>query len=122
MKKLGMTMLSGIILSIGLLFGTSDAFAMGSKGDVSFRTNADVYSKSDKSIVVSGKVPHTRSVVELIGKDNGVYKRIDLTEAGSFQVSFSINDLKPGLYDVKVASEWGREYKNGELTNYIKVN
>ncbi|WP_459499449.1 hypothetical protein [Bacillus sp. C1] len=122
MKKLGKTILSGIILSSGLLFGTSDAFAMGSKGQINFRTDANVYSKSATSIDVTGYVPYPNSVVELYGKDNGEYERIELYRAGNFSVHFNTRGLKSGLYDVKVASDTGGVHLTGELTNYLRVN
>ncbi len=123
MKKFAQTLLAGIIISSGLLFGTSDAFAMGSKGSISFSTDANVYGRGATSIDVSGNMPFSDGgVVELYGKDNGFYRRIDVNDGGRFNVKFYTYDIPAGLYDVKVASDWGRDHRQGELTNYIRVN
>lgn len=126
MKKLGQTMLAGIILSSGLLFGTSDAFAMGSKGSISFSTDANNYSRSATSIDVSGQAPPGGCVLELVRKGGSVVKRIDV-DAGIngkwFNVSFSLSGVPAGQYDVVANGDWGssRHY-HGELTNYLNVS
>ncbi|MGQ0518251.1 hypothetical protein ACT453_52780, partial [Bacillus sp. D-CC] len=74
------------------------------------------------SIDVSGNMPFSDGgVVELYGKDNGFYRRIDVNDGGRFTVHFYTHDIPAGLYDVKVASDWGRDHRQGELTNYIRV-
>ncbi|MEK4646322.1 MULTISPECIES: hypothetical protein [Bacillus] len=122
MKKFVQTLLAGIIISSGLLFGTSDAFAMGSKGSINFTTDSNTYGKNATSIDVTGVMPYSGGVVELYGKDNGVYKRIDVKNSGRFNVSFYTYDLPSGLYDVKAAADWGSDHPRGELTSYIRVS
>ncbi|MGQ0437417.1 hypothetical protein ACT4UT_03145, partial [Bacillus sp. B-TM1] len=60
MKKIAKTLLAGIALSSGLLFGTSDAFAMESKSDngIVFHTDANTYGWGATSIDVEGDVPY----------------------------------------------------------------
>ncbi|QWG64979.1 hypothetical protein [Bacillus mycoides] len=121
MKKFVQTLLAGIIISSGILFGTSDAFAMGSKGSINFTTDSNDYRKNATSIDVTGIMPYSGGVVELYGKDNGEYRRIDVKDSGRFNVSFSTSGLQSGLYDVKAAADWGSDHPRGELTNYIRV-
>ena len=54
---------------------------MGSKGSISFSTDANVYGRGATSIDVSGNMPFSDGgVVELYGKDNGFYRRIDVND------------------------------------------
>ncbi|KEK21659.1 hypothetical protein [Bacillus gaemokensis] len=127
MKKLGKTILSGIILSSGLLFGTSDAFAMGSKGsgNMGFSTDANVYSRNATSIDVSGWTSAGNVAIELVTQGGNVVAREDRyfgVDGGSFNVSFPTRGLSTGLYDVHVNGGWGANYYHRELTSYLKVN
>ncbi|MGK0535891.1 hypothetical protein [Bacillus sp. 'calajunan'] len=127
MKKFGQLLLAALILTNGFLFGTSDAFAMGSKGHdkLKLSTNADVYS-NNAPIVVSGWTAGGAVSIELIAKDSGkVVGRKDVyyenMKNGNFTVSFPTKGLK-GLYDVRLNGGWGKEDYHRVLTNYLKVN
>ncbi|HDR7385620.1 MULTISPECIES: hypothetical protein [Bacillus] len=126
MKKFGQLLLTALILTSGLLFSTSDAFAMGSKGDAKLKlsTNADVYS-NNTPIVVSGWTSGGAVSIELIAKDGKVVGRKDVDyenmKNGNFTVSFPTKGLK-GLYDVRLNGAWGKEDYHRVLTNYLKVN
>ncbi|KEK22510.1 hypothetical protein [Bacillus gaemokensis] len=126
MKKFGQSVLAAGILCSGLLFGTSDAFAMGSKGSISFSTDANTYSRNATSIDVSGQAPPGGCVLELVSKGGDVVKRIDV-DAGIngkwFNESFYLNGVSAGQYDVVANGAWGSERTyHGELTAYITVN
>lgn len=125
MKKFGQILLAALILTGGLLFGTSDAFAMGSKGSDTLKlsTNADVYS-NNATIYVSGWTKGGDVSIELIEKGGKVVDRRDVyldINGGNFNVSFPTKGLK-GLYDVRVNGGWGSNYYQRVLTNYLKVN
>ncbi|MEC3471063.1 hypothetical protein [Bacillus tropicus] len=120
MKKFAKTLLTGLVLSSGLLFGTSDAFAYSSKGTVSFHTDYNSYGKGASSIVVTGYVPYRSSLVELVRKDGTVIQRHEIG-AGDFQISLPLGNVSSGLYDVRVTSDTGGVHKQGVLTNYLRV-
>ncbi|EJQ90047.1 hypothetical protein [Bacillus cereus] len=120
MKKSGKTLLSGIILSSGLLFGTSDAFAYGSKGSINFWTDSNTYGWGATSIDVEGDTPYRSSLIELVRKDGTVVQRHDIG-AGHFTKKLLLGNVDPGLYDVVVTSVTGGQQQKGELTNYLRV-
>ncbi|HDR7430621.1 hypothetical protein HAU06_07175 [Bacillus toyonensis] len=120
MKKLGKTLLTGIVLSSGLLFSTSDAFAYSSKGSIDFHTDYNSYGKGASSINVVGDVPYSNSLVELVRKGGTVVQRHDIG-AGHFDISLPLGGVTPGLYDVRVTSDTGGVHKQGVLTNYLRV-
>ncbi|QIW21312.1 hypothetical protein [Bacillus thuringiensis] len=120
MKKLGKTLLSGIILSSGLLLGTSDAFAYGSKGNINFWTDSNTYGWGATSIDVEGDTPFSNSLIELVRKDGTVVQRHDLG-AGHFIKRLPLSNVDPGQYDVVVTSDTGGQHRKGELTNYLRV-
>ena len=125
MKKFGQILLAALILTSGFLFGTSDAFAMDSKGSSKLKlsTNADVYS-NNATIYVSGWTSAGNVSIELLTKDGSVVDRRDVSfdiEGGNFNVSFPTKGLK-GLYDVRVNGAWGSQDWHRVLTHYLKVN
>lgn len=127
MKKLGKTLLTTCILTSGILFGASDAFAIGSKGNsnMGFSTDANVYSKRATSIDVSGWTSAGNVAIELVKKGGKVVDRRDVyfgRTGGRFNVSFPTRNLETGLYDIHVSGGWGAHYYHRELTNYLKVN
>ncbi|WP_414596489.1 hypothetical protein [Bacillus swezeyi] len=108
------------------LFSVStEAFAMPSKGAVKFRTDANTYTKSATSIVVTGRSPVTGTMiaVRLLNKKGNVliYRDVHLTRGKShFRVSFPTKKLKPGKYDVWVDAVKGKRW-HGELKRYIVI-
>lgn len=122
MKKLGKTLLTGIILSSGLLFGTADAFAMESKSDngIYFNTDSNTYGWGATSIDVEGDTPYRNSLIELVRKDGTVVQRHDIG-AGHFNKSLPLGNVSPGLYDVVVSSDTGGYHRTGELKGYLRV-
>ncbi|WJE55937.1 hypothetical protein QRE66_29715 (plasmid) [Bacillus cereus] len=122
MKKFLQTALAGIIISGGLLFGTSDAFAYSSKGNISFQTDANSY-KGSAVIVVTGWAPPGGAAIELVkkGSPNTAYRSIDVG-AGKFRAEFPVRGIPSGYYDVHAGLHMGGKVWHGELTNYIKVN
>ncbi|HDR7851128.1 TPA: hypothetical protein QCY30_005979 [Bacillus toyonensis] len=121
MKKFGQTLLAGIVLSGGLLFGTSDAFAYSSKGNVDFHTDSNSY-RGSAVIVVKGWAPSGGASVELVPKGSNRAIRDQDVGAGSFTVSWPARGIPSGLYDVHVGSQYAGTYYHGELTNYIQIN
>ncbi|MCU5003485.1 hypothetical protein [Bacillus tropicus] len=123
MKKLGKTLLTGIVLSSGLLFGTSDAFAMDSKSatdSIHFSTDSNSYGWGATSIDVDGYVPYRNSLIELVRKDGTVVQRHDIG-AGHFFKQLPLDGVSPGLYDVVVTSDTGGWHGKGELKGYLRV-
>lgn len=54
MKKLVMTLFTAALLGVAIFAGGSEALAMDSKGTIKFKTDANTYTKSATSIVVTG--------------------------------------------------------------------
>ncbi|MCY7799594.1 MULTISPECIES: hypothetical protein [Bacillus] len=114
-----------VILIGQFFFDSTEAFAMPSKGAVKFRTDANTYTKSATSIVVTGKSPVTGTMiaVRLINKKGTVliYRDVHLTRGKPhFRVSFPTKKLKPGKYDVWVDAVKGKKW-HGELKRYIVI-
>ncbi|MFD5264531.1 hypothetical protein [Bacillus wiedmannii] len=126
MKKFAQTLLAGIVLSGGLLFGTSDAFAYESKGvygsyKIDFRTDSNSY-RGSATIVITGTAPSGGAAVELVQKGTGkVFKRQDVG-SGRFRVEWPVRGIPSGLYDVHAGLQFAGQSWHGELTNYIQVN
>ncbi len=122
MKNIAKTLLAGIALSSGLLFGTSDAFAMESKSvnGIVFHTDANTYGWGATSIDVEGDVPYRNSLIELVRKDGTVVQRHDIG-AGHFYKQLPLAGVTPGYYDVVVSSDTGGYHKTGELKGYLRV-
>ena len=127
MKKLWKTLLAGFVLSSGLLFGTSDAFAMGSKGhsNLTLSTDANNYGRGATSIDVTVSTSAGNVVVELYkkGNNNPVARQDALfrINCGSKTVYFYTSKLTSGQYDVVATGGWGDRKWRRELTNYITV-
>ncbi|MDT3497657.1 hypothetical protein NLU03_25845 [Bacillus toyonensis] len=126
MKKLVQTLLAGVVLSAGLVFGTSDAFAYESKGvygsyKIDFRTDSNSY-RGSSTIVVTGWAPPGGASVELIPKGSNNPIRYKDVGEGSFKVEWPVRGIASGLYDVHAGSQYGGNAWHGELTNYIQVN
>lgn len=127
MKKLGKTILSAAILSSGILLGTSDAFAMGSKGsgNLTLSTDANNYGRAATSIDVTVSTTAGNIAVELYkkGNNNPVARRDAYfgINGGSTTVHFPTSGLTSGQYDVVASGGWGANYWHRELTNYINV-
>ncbi|MGH0427592.1 hypothetical protein [Bacillus pretiosus] len=127
MKKFVQILLAGIVLSGGLLFGTSDAFAYESKGvygkgnRIDFRTDSNSY-RGSATIVVTGTAPSGGAAIELVEKGTGKVVRRKDVSSGYFKVQWPVRDIPSGLYDVQAGVQFGGKAWYGELTNYIKVN
>ncbi|TXR64167.1 hypothetical protein DM800_15880 [Bacillus sp. AY18-3] len=128
MKKLGKTILTAAILSSGVLFGTSDAFAMGSKGhsNLTLSTDANNYTRAATSIDVKVSTSAGNIAVELYkkGNNNPVARRDAYfgINGGSTTVYFPTSGLTSGQYDVVASGGWGSSYWHRELTSYINVS
>lgn len=127
MKKLWQTILTAVILSSGLLLGTSDAFAMGSKGhsNLTLSTDANNYGRGATSIDVTVSTSAGNIVVELYKKgNNNPVARQDAffgVNGGRKTFYFSTRGLTSGQYDVVATGGWGDRTWRRELTNYINV-
>ncbi|QWG92792.1 hypothetical protein [Bacillus mycoides] len=126
MKKFVQTLLAGVVISGGLLFGTSDAFAYESKGvsgsiKVDFRTDSNSY-RGSAIIVITGSAPPGGASVELVPKGSNRAIRDQDVKSGRFSVSWAARDIPSGLYDVHVGGTYAGNYYHGELTNYIQIN
>ncbi|KAB2460768.1 hypothetical protein F8160_00070 [Bacillus sp. CH126_4D] len=127
MKKLWKTLLAAFVLSSGLLFGTSDAFAMGSKGhsNLTLSTDANNYGRGATSIDVSVSTTAGNIVVELYkkGNNNPVARRDAYfgVNGGRTTVKFYTSGLTSGQYDVVATGSWGDRTYRRELTSYINV-
>ncbi|TXR62110.1 hypothetical protein DM800_21585 [Bacillus sp. AY18-3] len=127
MKKLWQTILTAVILSSGLLFGTSDAFAMGSKGNsnLTLSTDYNSYGRGATSIDVTVSTTARNVVVELYkkGNNNPVAREDALfgINGGRKTVKFLTRGLTSGQYDVVATGGWGDRKYRRELTNYITV-
>ncbi|MCY8076687.1 hypothetical protein [Bacillus haynesii] len=125
MKILKKAVLIAAVFLLAAFAGSTEAFAMPSKGAVKFRTDANTYMKSATSIVVTGKSPVTGTMiaVRLINKKGTVliYRDVHLTRGKPhFRVSFPTKKLKPGKYDVWVDAVKGKKW-HGELKRYIVI-
>ncbi|PFM53500.1 hypothetical protein COJ48_30750 [Bacillus cereus] len=121
MKKFVQTLLAGVIISGGILFGTSDAFAYSSKGNVDFHTDSNSY-RGSAVIVISGWAPPGGASVELVPKGSNRAIRDQDVGSGSFSVTWPVRGIASGLYDVHVGGTYAGTYYHGELTNYIRIN
>ncbi|MCY7843879.1 hypothetical protein MOB49_08630 [Bacillus haynesii] len=129
MKKIVMTLFTTTLLMFVFFAGSSEAFAMTSKGAINFQTDANTYSKRATSIVVTGTMPKKYSklnngvTVFLVNKKGETVKSIasDRGNIRSFRVSFSTRNIPAGKYDVHVATTWGTRTLVGELKHYITV-
>ncbi|MGN4672007.1 hypothetical protein ACTFST_14485 [Bacillus cereus group sp. MYBK106-1] len=128
MKKLGKTILSAAILSSGILLGTSDAFAMGSKGhsNLTLSTDANNYGRGATSIDVTVSTTAGNIAVELYKKgNNNPVARQDVEfgiNGGRKTFHFYTSGLTSGQYDVVASGGWGSSNWHRELTSYINVS
>ncbi|AGN38219.1 hypothetical protein OIO07_02350 [Bacillus paralicheniformis] len=125
MKKNVMTLFTTTLLVFVFFAGSSEAFAMTSKGAINFQTDANTYSKRATSIVVTGTLDRLNNGagVFLVNKAG---KTVKYTFTGccnkrSFRVSFSTKNIPAGKYDVIVSTDWGTRNYIGELKHYITV-
>ncbi len=127
MKKFVQILLAGVVLSSGLLFGTSDAFAYESKGvygkgnKIDFRTDSNSY-RGSATIVITGTAPSGGAVIELVEKGTGKVVRRQDVSSGYFKVQWPARGIPSGFYDVHAGSQFAGQAWHGELTSYIKVN
>ncbi|MEC1259711.1 hypothetical protein P9D34_04455 [Bacillus swezeyi] len=125
MKVFTRAFIIAAIFIVPLFSASTEAFAMPSKGAVKFRTDANTYTKSATSIVVTGRSPVTGTMiaVRLLNKKGNVmiYRDVHLTRGKPhFRVSFPTKKLKPGKYDVWVDAVRGKRW-HGELKYYIVI-
>ncbi|MED1129971.1 hypothetical protein QNH18_19850 [Bacillus paralicheniformis] len=125
MKRIVMTLFTTTLLVFVFFTGSSDAFAMTSKGAIKFQTDANTYSKRATSIVVTGTLDRLNNGagVYLVNKAGKTvkYASVDCCNKRSFRVSFSTKSIPAGKYDVIVTTNWGTRNYIGELKHYITV-
>ncbi|MCY7789452.1 hypothetical protein [Bacillus haynesii] len=129
MKKIVTTLFTATFLAFLFFAGSSEAFAMTSKGMIKFQTDANTYSKRATSIVVTGTMPQPKfqlnngCIVALINKKGKMVKYIDVDKPNirSFRVSFSTKNIPAGKYDVTVTTTWGNQTHRSVLKHYITV-
>ncbi|WP_240486323.1 hypothetical protein [Bacillus haynesii] len=90
MKMLKKAVLIAAVFLLAAFAGSTEAFAMPSKGAVKFRTDANTYMKSATSIVVTGKSPVTGTMiaVRLINK-KGTGLDLSRCSFNTWKASFS---------------------------------
>ncbi|ASB91245.1 hypothetical protein OZL92_15635 [Bacillus sonorensis] len=128
MKKIVMMLFTAVLLAVACFAGSSEAFAMTSKGAIQFKTDANTYSKHATSIVVTGTLARDldngytvflykkgkTAPVKMIDVDHSIGTR-------SFRAVFSTKNIPAGKYDVIVAQSWAWKNWHGELKHYITV-